>query len=64
MPKFDRLDHHDAGGGGGLHGHDDVVARLEPAIMELERQENVLVLGHQVGDARPMDNWVSTHFIL
>ncbi|KAN0105247.1 bifunctional 6-phosphofructo-2-kinase [Russula decolorans] len=25
----------------------DVVARLEPVIMELERQENVLVVGHQ-----------------
>ena len=26
----------------------DVVVRLEPVIMELERQENVLVVGHQV----------------
>ena len=26
----------------------DVVTRLEPVIMELERQENVLVIGHQV----------------
>jgi broad specificity phosphatase PhoE len=26
----------------------DVVIRLEPVIMELERQENVLVVGHQV----------------
>jgi hypothetical protein len=26
----------------------DVVVRLEPIIMELERQENVLVVGHQV----------------
>ena len=27
--------------------YDDLVARLEPVIMELERQENVLVVGHQ-----------------
>lgn len=27
----------------------DVVVRLEPVIMELERQENVVVIGHQVG---------------
>lgn len=26
----------------------DVVTRLEPVIMELERQENILVIGHQV----------------
>lgn len=26
----------------------DVVVRLEPVIMELERQENILVIGHQV----------------
>jgi hypothetical protein len=26
----------------------DVVVRLEPVIMELERQENVMVIGHQV----------------
>jgi broad specificity phosphatase PhoE len=25
----------------------DLVARLEPVIMELERQESVLVIGHQ-----------------
>lgn len=25
----------------------DVVVRLEPVIMELERQDNVLVIGHQ-----------------
>jgi len=25
----------------------DLVARLEPVIMELERQESVLVVGHQ-----------------
>ena len=25
----------------------DVVVRLEPVIMELERQENILVIGHQ-----------------
>jgi 6-phosphofructo-2-kinase/fructose-2,6-biphosphatase 2 len=27
----------------------DVVVRLEPVIMELERQENILIIGHQVG---------------
>jgi len=27
--------------------YEDLVARLEPVIMELERQENVLVVGHQ-----------------
>lgn len=26
----------------------DVVVRLEPIIMELERQENILIIGHQV----------------
>jgi hypothetical protein len=26
----------------------DVVIRLEPVIMELERQENILIIGHQV----------------
>lgn len=26
----------------------DVVVRLEPVIMELERQENILIIGHQV----------------
>lgn len=28
----------------------DVVVRLEPVIMELERQNNILVIGHQVSD--------------
>ena len=50
MPKFDRQNH-DAGG----ESYRDVVARLEPVIMELERQENVLVVGHQVGDTRLID---------
>jgi 6-phosphofructo-2-kinase/fructose-2,6-biphosphatase 2 len=27
--------------------YEDLVARLEPVIMELERQENVLVVSHQ-----------------
>lgn len=27
--------------------YEDVVARLEPVIMELERQTNVLVIAHQ-----------------
>ncbi|CAG0924361.1 unnamed protein product [Notodromas monacha] len=27
--------------------YEDLVGRLEPVIMELERQENVLVIGHQ-----------------
>ena len=27
----------------------DVVIRLEPVIMELERQDNILIIGHQVG---------------
>ena len=26
----------------------DVVVRLEPVIMELERQENILIVAHQV----------------
>lgn len=36
------------GGGAGGESYRDVVLRLEPVIMELERQENVLVVGHQV----------------
>ena len=35
-------------GGAGGESYRDVVIRLEPVIMELERQENVLVVGHQV----------------
>ena len=30
-----------------LQSYEDLVARLEPVIMELERQENVLVVAHQ-----------------
>ena len=26
----------------------DIIIRLEPVIMELERQENILIIGHQV----------------
>ena len=29
----------------------DVVVRLEPVIMELERQENILIIGHQASAA-------------
>lgn len=31
----------------GGESYEDLVARLEPVIMELERQENILVIGHQ-----------------
>lgn len=30
-----------------MQSYEDLVARLEPVIMELERQQNVLVIGHQ-----------------
>jgi 6-phosphofructo-2-kinase/fructose-2,6-biphosphatase 2 len=40
-----------AGDAGG-ESYRDVVIRLEPVIMELERQENVLVVGHQVSYSR------------
>lgn len=30
-----------------MQSYEDLVQRLEPVIMELERQENVLVIGHQ-----------------
>lgn len=30
-----------------LQSYEDLVSRLEPVIMELERQENVLVVAHQ-----------------
>jgi hypothetical protein len=44
------------GDGPGGESYRDVVIRLEPVIMELERQENVLVVGHQVNDSpRPFD---------
>ncbi|KAF7375210.1 6PF2K domain-containing protein [Mycena sanguinolenta] len=32
---------------GGGESYRDVVVRLEPVIMELERQENILIIGHQ-----------------
>jgi 6-phosphofructo-2-kinase / fructose-2,6-biphosphatase 2 len=38
----------------------DVVVRLEPVIMELERQENILIIGHQVS---PPANIYTTQFI-
>jgi 6-phosphofructo-2-kinase / fructose-2,6-biphosphatase 2 len=28
----------------------DVVVRLEPVIIELERQDNILIIGHQVNN--------------
>ena len=31
--------------------YEDLVARMEPVIMELERKENVVVVGHQVQEA-------------
>jgi hypothetical protein len=31
--------------------------------MELERQENVLVVGHQVGDTRLTDLWFSNSLL-
>lgn len=30
-----------------MQSYEDLVSRLEPVIMELERQENVLVVAHQ-----------------
>jgi broad specificity phosphatase PhoE len=30
----------------------DVIVRLEPVIMELERQDNILIICHQVSTAR------------
>ena len=30
----------------------DVIVRLEPVIMELERQDNILIVCHQVGIAK------------
>jgi len=43
------------GGRVGGESYRDVVIRLEPVIMELERQENVLVVGHQV--RAPLRSW-------
>lgn len=39
----------------------DVVVRLEPVIMELERQENVLVIGHQVSFRASLNACGLTH---
>lgn len=41
----------------------DVVVRLEPVIMELERQENILIVGHQVSTSSPYDTRLETHLI-
>jgi hypothetical protein len=46
----------DAGG----ESYRDVVIRLEPVIMELERQENVLVVGHQVKCFSHLRSWFKT----
>lgn len=55
-----------------LQSYEDLVQRLEPVIMELERQENVLVICHQAvmrcllayfldkaAGERPCPGWVS-----
>jgi 6-phosphofructo-2-kinase/fructose-2,6-biphosphatase 2 len=46
----------------------DVVIRLEPVIMELERQENILIIGHQVCWAfffeQYLTNFAPGHFAL
>jgi len=36
----------------------DVVVRLEPVIMELERQDNILIIGHQVCSC--FGNWTKS----
>lgn len=40
----------------------DVVVRLEPVIMELERQDNILIIGHQV--CLCFGNWTKVVLIL
>jgi broad specificity phosphatase PhoE len=35
----------------------DVIVRLEPVIMELERQDNILIICHQVSTARIDQIW-------
>ena len=36
-----------------LQSYSDLVVRLEPVIMEMERQTNIVVIGHQVRGAPP-----------
>ena len=38
------------------------MARLEPVIMELERQQNILVICHQVAIFLPFPIWVFVQF--
>ena len=39
----------------------DVVVRLEPVIMELERQENILIIGHQASLEAILNSPVMRH---
>ena len=48
VKKWPDIRQDDDGDDAGGESYRDVVIRLEPVIMELERQENVLVVGHQV----------------
>ncbi|XP_029774992.1 6-phosphofructo-2-kinase/fructose-2,6-bisphosphatase 4 isoform X2 [Suricata suricatta] len=48
-PRYSSISHFQevARGSGQIKSYEDLVQRLEPVIMELERQENVLVICHQ-----------------